>query len=371
MKTRFIKIKLSVILILALQIAFGQNKIQKIDSLMNMLFSAHKFSGNVLVAEKGKIIYSNSFGFSNETTKEKLTINSIFETASVSKQFTAMAIMMLMENGKLKLDDEIKHYIPELTNYNGITIRNLLNHTSGLPDCMNLLDSLFDKSKIATNKDVVAILSKYKPKLIFEPNSKFEYSNTGYEMLATIIENVSGLTYANYLSKYIFKPLKMKNTFVYSRRLYPRNIKNYAFGYIKPDSLTGYILPDNFKETKFVIWLDGIVGDGVVNSTVTDLFIWDRALYTNKLLSADGMKAIFEVATLNNNSKTSYGFGWGIENSDTYNKITKHAGGWPGYLSYIERHIENDKTIIILQNHEDNILIPAKAIRKILYNQDL
>jgi CubicO group peptidase (beta-lactamase class C family) len=365
------KIKLSVILMFLGLFAFGQNKVQKIDSLMNALFSTQDFNGNVLVAEKGKILYSHSFGYANETTKEKLTINSIFETGSVSKQFTAMAIMILMENGKLKLDDEIKKYIPEFSNYNGITIRNLLNHTGGLPDYMQVMDSLYDKSKIATNKDLVAIYSKYKPKVLFEPNSKFEYSNTGYALLATIIENVSGLTYADYLNKFIFKPLKMKNTFVYNRRLNPKKVANYAMGYFSPDSLTGYILPDNFEETKFVIWLDGIVGDGTVNSTVTDLFKWDRALYKNILLSEGGMKIIFEVGTLNNKTKTSYAMGWEIEKFDVYSKMTRHGGSWPGYVAYIERHIENDKTIIILQNHEDDISIPLKAIRKILYNKAL
>ena len=365
------KVKIAVILMFLGQFAFGQNKAQKIDSLMNALYSTDDFSGNVLVAEKGKILYSQSFGFANETTKEKLSVNSIFETGSVSKQFTAMAIMILMENGKLKLDDDIKIYIPELSNYNGITIKNLLNHTGGLPDYMVIMDSLFDKSKIATNKDIVAIYNKYKPKVLFEPNSKFEYSNTGYALLATIIENVSGLTYSEYLSINIFEPLKMKNTFVYNRRLNPKKVTNYALGYFSPDSLTGYILPDDFEETKFVIWLDGIVGDGTVNSTVTDILKWDRALYKNKLLSKEGMKAIFEVATLNDKTKTSYAMGWEIQKFDAYSKMTRHGGSWPGYVAYIERHIENDKTIIILQNHEDDISIPLKAIRKIIYNKQL
>ena len=240
------KIKQAVILIFIGQFTFGQNKVQKIDSLMNALFSTHDFNGNVLVAEKGKILYSHSFGFANEKTKEKLTVNSIFETGSVSKQFTAMAIMILKEKGKLNLDDEVKKYIPELSNYNGITIRHLLNHTGGFPDYMEIMDTLFDKSKIATNKDIVAIYSKYKPKVLFEPNIKFEYSNTGYAFLATIIENVSGLSYSEYLRKNIFKPLKMKNTFVYNRRLNPKKVANYALGYFSPDSLTGYILHDDF-----------------------------------------------------------------------------------------------------------------------------
>lgn len=362
---------LSILLILLGHFVSGQQRVHRIDSLMHALFSTDDFNGNVLVAEKGEILYCHSFGIANETTKEKLTENSIFETGSVSKQFTAMAIMILKEDGKLSLDDEIKKYIPALSGYSGITIRHLLYHTGGLPDYMGVMDSLFDKSKIATNKDIIAIYSTYKPKILFEPNSQFEYSNTGYALLASIIENVSGISYADYLNRYIFRPLKMKNTFVYNRRLNPRKVENYAFGYFSPDSLTGYILPDSFEETKYVIWLDGIVGDGAVNTTVKDLLKWDRALYKTVLLSEEGMKSIFEVGTLNNQTKTDYAMGWEIQKFDVYSKMTRHGGSWPGYVAYIERHIENDKTIIILQNHEDDISIPLKAIRKILYNKEL
>jgi len=164
--------------------------------------------------------------------------------------------------------------------------------------------------------------------------------------------------------------LKMKNTFVYTRRLSPKKIENYAFGYVYSDSLKKYFLPDELEETKMVIWLDGIVGDGTVNSTINDLLIWDRALYTNKLLTQEGMKAVFEVPSLKDESKTKYGFGWGIDDNADFGKIASHSGGWPGYVTFIERHITNDKTIIILQNR-DNVSIPAKSIRSILYDKPL
>ena len=364
----------SIIIIIALiiigQLAYGQDRVQKMDSLLNAVYASKKINGNFLIAEKGKVIYSKSFGNANEDKKEKLNENSIFELASCSKQFTAMAIMVLKEKGKLNLDEEIIKYIPEFSNYKGITIRHLLNHTGGLPDYMEIMDSLYDKSKIATNKDIIAILSKHNPKILFEPNTKYEYSNTGFALLASIIEKASGLNFADYLNKSIFKPLKMKNTFVYTRRLSPKKINNYAFGYVYFDSLKKYLLPDDLTETKMVIWLDGIVGDGCVNSTVNDFLKWDRALYGNKLLSEAGMKEVFEVATLNDKSKTKYGFGWFVEESVDFGKIVSHSGGWPGYKTYIDRNITNDKTIIILQNHE-NVSIPVKSIRAILYNKPL
>jgi CubicO group peptidase (beta-lactamase class C family) len=307
------KLESTLVLLLLVQFAFGQNRIQKIDSLLNSLYSAETFNGNVLIAEKGEIIYQHSFGNSNEMTKDKLNENSIFELASCSKPFTAMAIMILKEKGKLKLDDPITNYIPELETYKNVSIRNLLNHTGGLPDYIKLMDRVFDKTKIATNKDIITIFTKYQPKVLFEPNSKFEYCNTGYALLASIIEKISGLTYAEYLAENIFKPLKMNNTFIYNRRLAPKNIKNYAFGYVYSDSLKKYVLPDETEKYQGVIWHDGIVGDGSVNSTVIDLLKWDRVLYTNKLISEEGMKEVSEAATLTDGSKTNYGFGWFLD----------------------------------------------------------
>ena len=366
MKNQSMKLIITIALLLNGPFLIGQDRITKIDSLLNSLYSEDKINGNFLVAEKGVIIYNRSFGLANETTYEELNENSIFELASVSKQFTAMAIMILKESGKLSLDDNIVKFLPELSFYKNITIRNLLNHTGGLPDYIELLDKWFDKTKIATNQDIIAIFNKYHPKILFKPDTKWEYSNTGYALLASIIEKVSGSTYADYLNKTIFQPLGMKNTLVYTRRLSPKKIDNYAFGYIYSDSLKKYVLPDDFKGNEFVVWLDGIVGDGTVNSTVNDLLIWDRALYTNKLISGEGMKEIFEVPTLKNGSKTEYGFGWSVIDTPDFGKIVNHDGSWPGYLTFIDRHVANDKTIIILQNH-DNVTVPIKQIRQILY----
>lgn len=364
------KLTFTITLALIAQISFGQKRIQSIDSLISAIHTNGKFNGNILIAEKGEIIYKKSFGYANEEQKIKLDENSIFELASVSKQFTAMAIMILKEKGKLKLDDDISKYIPELKNYKGITVRNLVHHTGGLPDYMKLMDSVFDKSKIATNKDIVAVFAKHQPKVLFEPNSKYEYSNTGYALLATIIEKASKQSFANFLQKTIFDPLKMSNTFVYTRRYAPKKVDNYAFGYIYSDSLKKYILPDELEDTKMVIWLDGIVGDGCVNSNLKDLLLWDRALYTNKLLSKEGMNELFEGATLSDSSKTKYGFGWFIDDNADFGEIVSHSGGWPGYVSYVERNTTNDKTIIMLQNH-DNVSIPSKSIRALLYNKPI
>ena len=345
---------------------FGQNRIHEIDNLLNSLYAKGQLNGNFLIAEKGQVLYKKSFGLANEETKQPLNENSVFEIASVTKQFTAMAIMILHEKGKLNLNDNLSKFIPELSFYKGITIRHLLNHTSGLPDYMELFEKVFDSSKIATNKDVISIFAQLQPKVLFAPNSKQEYCNTGYALLASIIERASGESYPDFLQKAIFKPLEMTNSFVYKRRLAPKKIDNYAFGYVYDESSKKYVLPDDVKETKFVIMLDGVVGDGGVNSTINDLLKWDRALYSNKLLSKKGVDEMFTMTTLNDSTKIKYGYGWEIDNHKEFGKIVYHGGGWPGYATFFARHISDDKTIIILQNH-DKITLPVNLLRTILY----
>jgi len=344
----------------------SQNKAKEIDQLLTPLFESAKINGNFLVAENGKIIYNKSFGLANELSKEKLKKQSVFELASCTKPFTAMAISILKENGKLNLADNIIKYFPELPGYENISILNLIHHTSGLPDYFPLMDSLWDKSKIATNQDVIDLFSIYKPEALFTPNTKHEYSNTGYVLLATLIERVSGQSYAEFLEENVFHPLKMKNSLVYRRRYAPQKVKNYALGYLYLKTENKLILPDDYGKTSMVFWLDGIVGDGTVNSTVLDLFKWDRALYSTKLVSQESMAEIFSNGILNDGTIGKHGFGWRIMDTPEYGTIVRHSGGWPGYLSYIERDIDHDKTIIILQNHYNSV-IPSDEIRAILY----
>ena len=364
------KLRLLFTVLLSSQFLFGQNKFQRIDSLFNSFHLKGQFNGNVLIAEKGKPIYQKSFGLANEQTKEKLNENSIFELASCTKQFTALAIVQLKEQGKLNYDDAVAKYLPELSAYNKVTIRHLLNHTSGMPDYMQLMDSIWDKTKIATNKDIIYPFEAHRPPLLFEPNTKFEYSNTGYALLASIIERTSGMSYSNYLKQKFFVPLKMTNTFVYTRRHAPRIIANYAYGYVYDENSKKFILPDDFDPTKMVIWLDGIVGDGTVNSTVNDLLKWDRALYQNFLITEESKKDLYQPATLNDGTKTNYGLGWFLIQDNAFGFHVSHSGGWPGYATFIERHITNDKTIIILTNH-DEIPKLLKALRHILYSDTL
>lgn len=362
---------LALVLLFTSAKVLSQENIQKqLDSIFNGMYAKDQFHGNVLVAKKGNIIYKKSFGLGNEMTKEKLDENSVFELASVSKQFTAMGIVILAEKGKLKYEDKLSSFFPELAFYEGVTIHNLLTHTGGLPDYMDLLETEWDKSKIATNKDVIAAFAKHKPKALFSPGEKFEYSNTGYALLASIIEKVSGMSFPDFMAKNVFKPLKMDRTSIYTRRYNPREINNYAYGYVTPPDTKTKVLPDSVPELNMVIWLDGIMGDGTVNSTVNDLLKWDRALYTDKLVSKKSIDKVFTSGVLNSGVETQYGFGWFIENTDDYGRIAWHNGGWPGYITHIERHLDNDVTIIMLQN-DYNVDIPNVLLRRVVYGQPL
>jgi len=349
---------------------FAQSRQHKqLDSLFNTLFKQKEFNGNVLIADKGKILFEESYGFANEKNGQKLNNHTIFELASVSKQFTAMGIVLLEKKGKLNYDDTMSKYIPELGFYDNISIRNLLNHTSGLPDYMEIFEEKWDKAKIAVNQDIVNVFAKYRPKLIFQPGAKFQYSDTGYTLLALIIERVSHQTFEKFLSENIFQPLNMRNTFIYRSRFKPKKIENYALGYVT-DSVGNKVLPDSFGKGFYTYYLDGIVGDGTVNSTTEDLLKWDRALYGNKLIDPKDKDLIFNSLKTNDGKETNYGFGWFVVNSKKYGRIVYHTGGWPGYSTYIERHLDSDKTIVILQNHsEAKINSFLQKVRAILYKQ--
>jgi len=366
MKRTFLLITIGLLLF---NLTFGQSvQYKRLDSLVDSLFKQKIFNGNVLIADKGKIIFEKSYGLADEKTKRKLNSQTIFELASVSKQFTAMGIVLLEKQGKLNYEDKISKYIPELAFYGDISIRNLLNHTGGLPDYIDFFEEKWDKTKIATNQDIVNVFAKYRPKVIFQPGEKYQYSDTGYTLLGSIIEKVSDKTFGQFLSENIFQPLKMKNTFIYRSRFEPKKIENYALGYVT-DSLGYKVLPNSFGKEFYTYYLDGIVGDGTVNSTTEDLLKWDRALYTDKLIDSKDKELIFNSVKTKDGKETNYGFGWFIGNSKKYGKIVYHTGGWPGYLTYIERHLDNDKSIIILQNHSNSKINSfLQKVRMTLYN---
>jgi CubicO group peptidase (beta-lactamase class C family) len=323
--------------------AFSQE--EKLDSF----FAAQKdFSGVVLVAENGKSIYHKAFGYREFETKIPLQTTDIFELASVSKQFTAMIIIMLKEKGLLNYDDSVSKYL-EIP-YEGITIRNLLTHTSGLPDYQDIMDKYWDKSKVAGNPDCIEYLNKYAPPKHFEPGEKYEYSNTGYMLLASIAEKASGKDFIELCRKWIFRKLKMKSTDI--RTLEEKKAtKNFAIGHIYVEERNKFVRADSFPSSNYTIWLGNRKGPGRISSTAADLLKWDKALYTEKLIKQSTLQEAFTPMKLNNGSLSNYGFGWELRNDPSFGKIVQHNGDNPGYKTQIIRYIDKKKTMIILNNN--------------------
>jgi CubicO group peptidase (beta-lactamase class C family) len=336
---------------------------QRIDRFLVQCYEKDMFNGAVLVAEKSEIIYQKAYGVASYKTGQLLSDKSQFRLASVSKQFTAMAIMILQERNLLQYDDMINRYIPELP-YKNITIRHLLTNTSGLPDYMELFEEFWDigkkdqpDRKIATNNDVIRLLTDHKPLPLFSPGDKFLYSNTGYVILASIVERVSGQTFDLFLKDHIFTPLDMSFSLVYSP-IKNQPMAERVYGFRK------YILDDSYTEVDFH-YLNGIAGDGAVYATTGDLFKWDQALYTSKLVKSATLEQAFTAGNLNDEKELDYGFGWRIKKSDTGKKIVQHGGGWVGFRTFIYRDIENRNTLILLTNNSNLYLTD---IRKALIN---
>lgn len=319
---------------------------QKLDSLFA---TAPDFSGVVLVADHGKPFYHKAFGFANAETKQKIDTASLFELASVSKQFTATLVAMLQAEGKLNYDDPMEKYLPGLP-YGGITIRHLLNHTSGLPDYQQMMDEHWDKSKVAANEDILAYLKKFHPPILFKPEEKYLYSNTGYVLLGSIVEKASGKDFVAYCRERIFNPLGMATTDLRSKQQKDA-VANFALGYIFVPERKDYVRADSFPSSNYTLWLGGRKGPGRISSTTSDLLKWDRALYTDKLMSPQKIAEMFMPAKLKDGSFSDYGFGWMLRNNDVLGKIVYHTGDNPGYKTEILRYIDKDKTVIILCNN--------------------
>ncbi|HVU56631.1 MAG TPA: serine hydrolase [Puia sp.] len=333
--------------------AAQKNYTPAIDSFMKSQVQVRGFNGNVLVARAGKVLYQKSFGYSNFDTRAPLDEHSLFELASVSKQFTATGILLLKDEGKLSLSDTLRKFFPGLP-YSNVTIRHLLTHTSGLPDYMDVMIKKWDHKKIAFNTDVIQFLATERIPADFRPGEKCVYSNTGYEMLASIIEKVSGEPFEVFMMEHVFKPAGLQHTRIYNTRRSGETIENYAYGYTYVDSLKKEVLPDSLKAMDFVFYLDGIVGDGTVNSTTGDLFLWDRALKDHKLLSAATQKEMFTPhSTFDTALKFYYGYGEFLGTNEIGPYIT-HGGGWPGYHTNLTRYPNQDLTLIVLSNNQSD-----------------
>lgn len=358
----------------------AQIRLQQIDALINRLHREEAFSGNLLIAEKGKIIYAKSFGYANAENKKTLTQETIFLIGSVAKTFTAAAVLKLKEQGKLNLDDRIRKYLPELS-YKDVTLRHLLTHTSGLLEYQSEEVIKEIAGKGVNNAKLISIFARINPKQRFEPGSRWDYSNTNYILLALVIEKVSGKSFPQFIRENIFIPAGMTRSFVSISNIPETLKKEIAAGYRFTNPLA--TAPVN------VDTLDGaqrayatkrnLYGAGNVYSTTGDLLKFHRALQRGEILNKQSLAEMYSPAKLstgeNYNSflRTNYpskdALGWFVANDVSSGKIVYHPGGDIGYVSYFLRNTTKDQTVIVLSNIEGLLHYTPTSLMRILNNE--
>jgi len=323
---------------------FNDEVTSKIDYFFSYRKRIGRFNGVVLFAEGNKV-FSKAYGYANFQTKDSLTINTSFQLASVSKTVTSTAVLMLKDQGKLALSDSVQKYLPNFP-YEGITIEQLLSHRSGLGNYIYWTEKYWlNQDSLMTNDEMLRLMAEHKPAIYYSPNRRYNYNNTNFALLASIVEKTSGLSFEEFLKQNIFLPLKMDNSFLLTRE----NLKHHKVA-------TGY---KNRRRPYSYFFLDGVHGDKGLYSTVGDLYKFDRGLRKGVLIS-DSTKA----DAYTNRSRyyrKPYGLGWRMS---TYKgkKLIYHHGWWRGFKSYFLRDIEEDRTIIVLTN----IINGSKMNNKIL-----
>lgn len=322
----------------------------KIDKLLSKSVKENEPGLAILVVKDSRVIYRKGYGIANLENGTPVKGETIFYTASVSKQFTAMAIMMLAEAGKLSYDDPLTKFFPKFPDYaKKITVKHLLYHTSGLTDYIEIFkdkENLTDS--VAVTKKAIEILAKQKEP-DFEAGTKHEYSNSGYLVLAGIVEQASGQDFPTFIKEKIFQALEMKDSFVVTTsKDLPEKL---ARGYKLKNS--------NYKDVEFgKNSLDLCYGDGGILTNVQDMYKWDQALYTEKLVKADTLKLAFSAGTLDNGEKIDYsdgwgyGFGWAIGDIVGQELIT-HSGSWYGWATVIARVPSKKLSVVIFANTDE------------------
>ncbi|GAB1307724.1 hypothetical protein KH5_04070 [Urechidicola sp. KH5] len=328
----------------------------KLDSLLKRINKRHDFHGSVLVAQNGKLIYNNHVGLRDFRTKEEIDENSIFQLASVSKQFTAAAILMLAEDLELHIDDYVTCYYPDFP-YEGVTIKHLLNHTAGLPNYFWIAEHKWKGEQAPTNAEMMDLMETSDVERFFTPGRRFDYSNAAYFVLASIVEQVSKKSFADFVDEHIFEPLQMNNSYVYS----------FEHDKISDNQLIGYRLYRGWRHAKIRGTVnDAVVGDKNVYSTTEDLLKWVNALNNGDLLSEPYVDMMYSKSENKYGRKIPYGFGFRINDKGDNNQVY-HYGRWNGFSTALTQYPEDDLVVIILEHTSYNAMTSLnKKIRNIV-----
>ena len=327
---------------------YAQNLDNQFDALLQDNYTVGKPGVSALVYKEGKVIYRKAFGMANLELDVPMKPENVFELGSITKQFTSVSILMLMEQGKLSLDDEITKYLPDYpTKGKRITIHNLLNHTSGIKSYTDLPNFRATARTDQSPKEIIDIF-KDEP-MDFDPGEKWQYNNSGYIVLGYIIEKVSGKSYADFISDNIFVPLKMNNSYYGSQS---NLIKKRASGYMPIEG--GYKNADYLSMTL-------PYAAGSLMSCVDDMLLWHKAVHNNTLISAESKAKAFTSGSLNNGKPTHYGYGWQVSEIKGTESI-EHGGGIFGYVTQ-GVYVPSENVYVILLTNTNGISPQDPAVK--------
>ena len=310
---------------------------ERLDQWVSYMAENHRFNGAVLVVESGRVVLNRAVGQANLSTGAPLTTASLFNLAEASQPVTAVAVLQLKEQGKLSLDDELSSYFPELRAYGDVTLRHLLTHTSGIPSYETTMAIHWDKSRVATNRDMIRVLAANAPALEFRPGSRHKTSGTNYALLASVVERVTGRDFAAYCAEAIFTKAGMSRSYIYKGATDPNRALPYRTYLLKPASADDQD------------YLVGIVGDKNVLTCTDDLAQWEQALQNNTLAKAATLSETTLPAMLSLGAPTGHGFAWGLP-TGLGRRVAEIAGQLGGYNVVITRMLDEQHAIVVLSN---------------------
>lgn len=333
-----------------------QSKKEQIEKIIDQKI-ASGFNGNILIAQKDQIVFEKSSGFANFEKSIPNRSNSRFQLASLSKTFTAVAVMQLVERGKLSLDLTVKDYYPNFP-YAGVTIRSLLSHRTGLPHYEYTFDVLVRKEKLyPSNQEIMQWFATASPvpSINNKPDHFFSYNNTNFAILAAIVEQVSGMNFSQYLHANIFDPLGMRNTLLANELSDSTRANNLTYGY-----------QGNRKIEKD--YFDDVLGDKGVYSTSHDLLKWYKGLKTEEILSNESLREVFTPRSFEFPGLRNYGYGFRLWlNDKQQTDYIYHTGWWKGYNTIMFFDLREDFVIIVLSNRYNKSVYQIKDIIDVLH----
>jgi CubicO group peptidase (beta-lactamase class C family) len=326
----------------------------EVETALNQSLLRSTFNGGILVAKNGEIVYEKYVGFSDLKTKDSLHQDVPMQIASTSKTLTSAAILKLMQEGKLNLHDSLQKFFPDFP-YQDITVQALLTHRSGLPEYLNYIDrSPWPRTQPATNRDVLQTLIEWQPPKAYKADTRFNYCNTNYVLLALIVEVVSGQNFPDYMKDNFFTPLGMTNSFV----LTPQD-----------SMVTQSYQPNGALWT--LDFSDGCYGDKNIYSTPRDLLKWDQALYAGRILQQHILDSAYIPYNNERPGVNNYGLGWRMLLIPNGKKVIFHHGRWHGFNSAFARLTDEKVTIVILGNrYNRNVYTTARKLYNIFGSYD-